>query len=77
MAGAAVKKATETLVKAAQQASLNEQEEEPFMKPKVKGKVMADFRQELEAQEEIARKQRELQRAMEQLNRIRRERSGH
>ncbi len=35
MAGAQVKKATETLVKAAQQASANVQEDEPFMAPKV------------------------------------------
>ena len=35
MAGAAVKKATETLVKAAQQASANVDEEESFMGPKV------------------------------------------
>ena len=72
-----MKKATETLVKAAQQASLNVTEDEPFMKPKVKGKVMADFRRELEMQEQIARKARELERAKEQLTKIRRERSGH
>ena len=64
-------------MKAAQQASLNVEEEEPFMKPKVKGKVMAGFRQELEVQEEIARKMRELEKAKEQLTRIRRERAGH
>ena len=77
MAGAAVKKATETLVKAAQQASLNVEEEESFMKPKVTGKVLTGFRQELEIQEEIVRKQRELDKAMGQLSRIRRERAGH
>ena len=73
MAGAAVKKATETLVKAAQQASLNVEEEEYFMKTKVTGKVLTGFRQELEIQEEIVRKQRELVKAMGQLSRIRRE----
>ena len=77
MAGAAVKKATETLVKAAQQASLNVEEEESFMKPKVHGKVLTGFRQELEIQEEIARRQRELNKAMGQLSKIRRERAGH
>lgn len=77
MAGAAVKKATETLVKAAQQASANVTEDEPFMKPKVKGKVMEGFRKELEMQEEIARKMKELERAKEQLTKIRRERAGH
>ena len=75
MAGAAVKKATETLVNAAQQAAL--QEEEQFMGVQVKGKVMAGFREELEMQEAIAKKQRELEQAKAQLTRIRRERAGH
>lgn len=75
MAGAAVKKATETLVNAAQQAAL--QEEEQFMGVHVKGKVMAGFREELEMQEAIAKKQRELELAKAQLTRIRRERAGH
>lgn len=73
MAGAAVKKATETLVKAAQQASVDVEESKPFG-PKVKGSVMTDFRKELEAQEEIAKKMRELEKAKEQLYKIRRER---
>ena len=77
MAGAAVRKATETLVSAAQQASQRVDEEEQFMKPKVSGKVMTGFRQELEIQEEIARRQRELEKAKEQLFKIRRERAGH
>ena len=72
-----MKKATETLVKAAQQASANMAEDEPFMKPKVKGKVMANFRMELEAQEEIAKKIRELEMAKAQLNKIRHERAKH
>jgi len=73
MAGAAVKKATETLVKAAQQASVDVEESKPFG-PKVKGSVMKGFREELEAQEEIAKKMRELEKAKEQLYKIRRER---
>ena len=72
-----MKKATETLVNAAKQASANVIEDEPFMKPKVKGKVMAGFRKELEMQEEITKKMRELERAKEQLTKIRRERAGH
>ena len=44
---------------------------------KVKGKVMAGFRQELEIQEEIAKKMRELERAKDQLGRIRKERAKH
>ncbi len=35
MAGGQVKRATETLVKAAQQASAKVEEDEPFMAPKV------------------------------------------
>ena len=77
MAGAAVKKATETLVKSAQQAIVNVQDDEPIMKTRVKGKVMEGFRQELELKEEIARRQRELQKAEEKLTKIRRERAGH
>jgi talin len=76
IAGSAVKKATETLVQAAQQASVSVKETDSFG-PRVKGKVMDRFRQELEVQEEIARKQRELERAKEQLTKIRRERAGH
>ena len=76
MAGAAVKKATETLVQAAQQASARVKETDSFG-PKVKGKVLDKFRQELEMQEEIARKQRELEQAKEQLTKIRRARAGH
>ena len=71
-----MKKATETLVQAAQQASVSVKEPDSFG-PRVKGKVMDRFRQELEMQEEIARKQRELERAKEQLTKIRRERAGH
>lgn len=75
MAGAAVKKATETLVNAAQQAALHE--EQNFMDVKVKGKVMAGFRKELEMQEAIAKKTRELEQAKAALTRIRREQAGH
>ena len=75
MAGAAVKKATETLVKAAQQSSEHALEEETFMGPKVKGKVMSLFRKELEAQENLVKMQRELERAKEQLYKIRRDRA--
>ena len=72
-----MKKATETLVKAAQQASANVAEDESFMKPKVKGKVMEGFRKELEVQEAITKKMRELDQAKAQLTKIRRERAGH
>ena len=50
--------------------------EEQFMKPKVSGKVMTGFRHELETQENIARRQRELEKAKEQLFKIRCERAG-
>ena len=72
-----MRKATETLVKAAQQASANVTEEESLMKPKMTGNVMKGFRMELEVQEEIARKKKELEKFQEQLAKIRRERAGH
>lgn len=70
VAGSAVKKATETLVKAAQQASANVEQEAPFM-PKLKGSVMASFREELEKKEQIAKMERELEAAKSQLYKIR------
>ena len=57
MAGAAVKKATETLVKAAQQASVDVEESKPFG-PKVKGSVMKGFREELQRSWGSLRRQR-------------------
>ena len=72
-----MKKATETLVSAAQQASQRVDEEEQFKGVKVTGKVMTGFRQELEIQEEIARRQRELDKAMVSLAELRRKRAGH
>ena len=72
MAGTAVRKATETLVEAARRTTVDVEEGKPFG-PKVKGGVMADFRRELEIQEEIEKKRKELEMAKEQLYKIRRE----
>ena len=98
MAGAAVKKATETLVKAAQQASVQVEDEAGGLGPavsllcmlltkmklmsflfltQVKGGVMKDWRKELETQERIVRMQRELEKAKEDLYKIRKERAKH
>ena len=76
MAGQSVKKATETLVAAAQQA----QSEETLggrgdgAAPHIGGNVMKRFREELEIAEKIAAKERELEQARSQLTRIRK---GH
>ncbi len=45
-----------------------------FLPLQVKGGVMASFREQLETQEVIAKKQKELERAKEQLYKIRRSR---
>ena len=39
--------------------------------------VMSKFREELEAQEKLVKMQRELEKAKEQLYKIRKERAGH
>lgn len=45
--------------------------------PQVKGGVMKDWRKELETQERIVRMQRELEKAKEDLWKIRKERAKH
>lgn len=50
----------------------------PLLKhAQVKGGVMKDWRKELETQERIVRMQRELERAKEDLYKIRKERAKH
>ncbi|KAK3096284.1 hypothetical protein FSP39_025308 [Pinctada imbricata] len=66
-AGNAVKRATEALVKAAKQSKEEEEDENVVLNKRPVGSIA----QELMAQEEILRKEKELQRAREQLARIR------
>ncbi|XP_065841732.1 talin-like isoform X2 [Oscarella lobularis] len=68
-AGFAVKKASENFVKAAARSDEQEEDEEGFAISK--GKI-GGMRQEIEAQEQILRKRREVEEAMKQLKRIRR-----
>ena len=72
MAGTAVRKATEALVEAARRTTVDVEEGKRFG-PKVKGGVTADFRSELEIQEEIEKKRKMLEMAKEQLYKIRQE----
>eukprot|EP00731_Ephydatia_muelleri_P016952 Em0010g50a len=77
MAGQAVKKATETLVAAAQQAAVEGGRADgasggaASIQVNLGGKVMNRFRQELEIAEQIAAKERELEQARLQLTKIR------
>ena len=74
MAGQSVKKATETLVNAAQQASVEAGRDASggaSIHVNIGGKVMNKFREELEIAEKIAQKERELEQARQQLTKIR------
>ncbi|XP_062512011.1 talin-like [Corticium candelabrum] len=71
-AGFAVKKASESLVAAAKKASEAEGDEELTINERMVGGI----RQEIEAQEAILKKQRELEEAKKQLSRIRKAKYG-
>ena len=70
-AGAAVKRAADTLVKAAQGSAMFHYDE---VEVNVSKSLTGGFKQELEIQEEILRKERELEIARSKLHIIRKER---